>query len=156
MSKGPGKQQRRILKELKKRPMFYLADLFEGESRAGIVALIRAAHKLDEQRKAVVMHAYRTRPLLVVAQKKYSYPRRITVYNPLTLDSFGRLMLDWDVKCDESLELIELIRDRYVLKSPMARFNTYSVHESAIPRASTSPPKAAKPSQGRLHREKPR
>jgi hypothetical protein len=97
MSKGPGKQQRRILKELKRRPIFYLSDLYVGESRAGIVALIRAAHKLDEQRKAVVIRAH-TIPRLVVARKGYSHPRRITVYNPLTLDSTGRFVLDLDAK----------------------------------------------------------
>ena len=46
MSKGPGKQQRRILAALEKVPAFYLAELCEGKPRAELVALNRAAWKL--------------------------------------------------------------------------------------------------------------
>jgi hypothetical protein len=51
MSKGPGKQQRRILATLEKVPCFYLAELSVGKPRAELVALNRAAWKLYDAGK---------------------------------------------------------------------------------------------------------
>jgi hypothetical protein len=51
MSKGPGKQQRRILAALEKVPAFYLAELSAGKPRAEAVALNRSAWKLYDAGK---------------------------------------------------------------------------------------------------------
>ena len=50
MSKGPGKQQRRILAALEKHPVFFLAEL-PHSGRTEMVSLLRAAWKLCDARK---------------------------------------------------------------------------------------------------------
>ena len=73
MSKGPGKQQRRILAALEKVPAFYLAELSAGKPRAEVVALLRAAWKLCDAGR-ISIHGYvcgRMRLLITRA----GYPR---------------------------------------------------------------------------------
>ena len=50
MSKGPGKQQRRILAALEKHHVFFLAEL-PHSGRTEMVSLLRAAWKLCDARK---------------------------------------------------------------------------------------------------------
>jgi hypothetical protein len=50
VSKGPGKQQRRILAALEKHPVFFLAELPHA-GRTEMVSLLRAAWKLYDARK---------------------------------------------------------------------------------------------------------
>ena len=46
MSRGPGRQQKRILAALDKCPAFYVAELCESGTRAEHVSLLRAAQHL--------------------------------------------------------------------------------------------------------------
>jgi hypothetical protein len=69
MSKGPGRRQRLILDELRRRERFYLADLLSaGFSRAEYNALHRAALKLNDAGKCDVF-VYMCGPRRVVCMR---------------------------------------------------------------------------------------
>jgi hypothetical protein len=55
MSKGPGRQQKRILAALDKCPAFYVAELCESGTRAEHVSLLRAAQHLYDAEQVDIM-----------------------------------------------------------------------------------------------------
>lgn len=88
MSRGPGRQQRRILAALKKVPAFCLAELAGGKyeqggdkwvpsTRSEKVSLLRAAPKLAASGKIKIkryMHGGHDSWHLVVARRNYVFP----------------------------------------------------------------------------------
>lgn len=67
MSRGPGRWQRAIVKELATRPAFYLVDLLPTDyTRSEYAALWRAARSLEERREVVITrYRYGSRKVLV-------------------------------------------------------------------------------------------
>jgi hypothetical protein len=69
VSKGPGKQQRRILAALERCPAFYLAELRESGTRAEHISLLRAAWALCEAEKIDILR-YTYGPQYVVVTRR--------------------------------------------------------------------------------------